>query len=912
MRIQTLGLLLALAVSQAAPARAAALPAPYASVEGVSEYRLDNGLRLLLAPDASQAAITVNLTYLVGSRHESYGETGMAHLLEHMMFKGTARIANVMDELSRRGMQANATTFLDRTNYFETFPADDDNLAWALRMEADRMTDSRIARADLDREFSVVRNEMEMGESDPFRALWKQLTAVSFDWHNYGHNTIGARSDVEKVRIDNLRAFYRKYYQPDNAVLVISGRFDPARALALTRDSLGAVPRPARALTPTWTEEPQRDGARKVTVRRAGDTTLLAALYHASAGSHPDWAALQALDHILTNAPSGRLYQALVDGRHAVKVSALSPALAEPGYVSYWATLSKGQKPAEARRVMLATLEDIRRHPIVQAELDRARAAWLNQFEQTVSDPQALSLALTEAIALGDWRLFFLERDRIERLTVADVQKVAENYLKPSNRTLGEYLPTPLPDRSAIPPAPDVAAMVKDYQGKPALAQGENFDPSPANIEQRTRKLTLDNGAEAALLPKQTRGHAVSGYFSFAFGDAESLAGQRLASRLTAAMLDKGAAGLSQADIANRIEQLKSSLQISGSGQEVRVGFTSQRDTLPQLIDLIARLLREPSFPAAEFDKLREASRTRLAALRDNPQAQAARALGQRLNRYPAGDIRHVPALDEELAELNAVGLEQLRRFHRGFYGAGQARLALVGDFDADAIGRQLNQRFGDWRSAAPYRRLDDKLPQPQAGRQLLQIADKANAAYLAALPLAVQDTDDDYPALLLANHILGGESQSRLFQRLRQQDGLSYSAGSALSVDSRQPVASWQLYAIYAPQNLAKLQRGVGEELARLLRDGVSAQEVADAKRSLLQSAQLGRAQDDTLSRMLSQQLDQGRDMAFQAALERKLQQATPADVNAALRRYLKPASLVEVYAGDFAAKAPAALKRD
>ena len=240
------------------PARAAKL----STVEGITEYMLPNGMRVLLAPDMSKPTTTVNVTYLVGSRHENYGETGMAHLLEHMTFKGTATQGNIMDELGRRGMRFNGTTFMDRTNYFETFTASDENMAWVLSMEADRMVNSTIARSALEKEFSVVRNEMEIGENNPHRVLWKQLTAVTYDWHNYSHNTIGARTDVENVKIENLQAFYRKYYQPDNAVLVVTGKFDPAKTLALVERHFGAIAKPSRVIDPTYTLDEARDGAR--------------------------------------------------------------------------------------------------------------------------------------------------------------------------------------------------------------------------------------------------------------------------------------------------------------------------------------------------------------------------------------------------------------------------------------------------------------------------------------------------------------------------------------------------------------------------------------------------------------------------------------------------------------------------
>ncbi|MEO5934014.1 MAG: pitrilysin family protein, partial [Duganella sp.] len=245
------------------------------SVEGITEYRLPNGLKVLLFPDASKPTVTVNVTYLVGSRHENYGETGMAHLLEHMMFKGSPKNRSIPREFANRGMEFNGTTSFDRTNYYEVFQASPQNLKWALDMEADRMVHSFVARQDLDSEMTVVRNEFESGENSPFSVVLKRMESVAFDWHSYGRDTIGNRSDIENVKIDNLQAFYRTYYQPDNAVLLVAGKFDPAQTLAWIGKSFGAIPKPKRALPPFWTVEPTQDGERSFVVRRKGDMQLV-------------------------------------------------------------------------------------------------------------------------------------------------------------------------------------------------------------------------------------------------------------------------------------------------------------------------------------------------------------------------------------------------------------------------------------------------------------------------------------------------------------------------------------------------------------------------------------------------------------------------------------------------------------
>src|SRR5688572_19470045 len=258
------------------------------SVEGVTEYRLENGLKVLLFPEPSKQSATVNVTYLVGSRHEGYGESGMAHLLEHMLFLGSKSHPKPIEEFRAHGAEWNGTTSVDRTNYFETFPSSDENLRWALKMEADRMVNSFVAKEALDKEMTVVRNEFEMGENNPSRVLFQRTLATAYLWHNYGKSTIGAKADLENVPIERLQAFYRKYYQPDNAVLTVSGNIDEAKAIAMVAETFGKVPRPSRKLDKTYTVDPVQDGERTVTVKRIGDVQSILAVYKMPDGAHPD------------------------------------------------------------------------------------------------------------------------------------------------------------------------------------------------------------------------------------------------------------------------------------------------------------------------------------------------------------------------------------------------------------------------------------------------------------------------------------------------------------------------------------------------------------------------------------------------------------------------------------------------
>ena len=499
---------------------------PLHQVEGISEYRLANGLQVLLVPDDAKPTTTVNMTYRVGSRHENYGETGMAHLLEHLIFKGTPTHRNLLGEFGKRGLRANGTTWYDRTNYFASFSANDENLRWYLRWQADAMVNSLIAKADLDTEMTVVRNEMESGENNPGRALLQQTLATMYQWHNYGKSTIGARSDLENVDIARLQAFYRQHYQPDNATLIIAGRFDTARTLAWVREAFGGIPKPTRKPLVAPTLDPAQDGERSVTLRRVGGTPQVFVGVHVPPGAHPDFAAAELVAAIFGNAPAGRLHKRLTERQLAAGTFGFAFGLADPGPLFLGAALAPGQDVDAARNELLAAMDAVVAEPLTQAELDRARTQWLNDWDNGFNDPEVVGVALSDAIARGDWRLYFLQRDQVKALKLADVQRVAETHFRRANRTVGTYLPEAQPQRAPAPARLDVAAMVQGYKGQSALAQAEAFEATPANLEKRTQRGTLSSGLKFALLPKGARGGVVHAQLTLRCGSLQSLKGQ--------------------------------------------------------------------------------------------------------------------------------------------------------------------------------------------------------------------------------------------------------------------------------------------------------------------------------------------------------------------------------------------------
>jgi zinc protease len=876
------------------------------SVEGITEYSLPNGLRVLLFPDQTKATVTVNLTYLVGSRHESYGETGMAHLLEHMMFKGTPSHKVIPQELKAHGAIYNASTWYDRTNYFEVLPATDENLKFALGLEADRMVHSFIARKDLDSEMTVVRNEFEAGENDPTGILEERTLSTAYLWHNYGHSTIGSREDIERVPIDRLQNFWRKYYQPDNGVLLIAGKFDEPKALAMVKTAFGSIPRPARKLEEPYTVEPVQDGERSVTLRRVGDVQALWMVYHAPAAAHPDHATLEVLSEILSDTPSGRLYKSMVETKKATEVFSDLLEMHDPGYVAWGASVRQEQSLDDARTTMAATIDALKTNPPTKEEVDRARTSLLKNIDLTLNAADRVGLAMSESIASGDWRLFFIDRDRLRKVTPEDVQRVAALYLKPSNRTVGEFIPDPKPDRSEIPTTPQIASLVDGYKGDPPIAAGEAFDASPANIESRTTRSTLASGLKMALLPKKTRGNSVVATMTLRYGDEKSLMNRSAAAAATASLLNRGTSKHTRQQLKDEFDRLKARINVNGGPTSVTVSAETTRENLPAVMALVGEMLEQPAFPATELDQWKQESLTDSEQQRTDPQSIAVTTYSRHVNDYPRGDVRYVTTPDEDIADVKALTLDDVKNFYKTFYGASAGELVVVGDFDPAQVASQAAQLFGSWKNTTPFTRVQRSYQDIAAVSQSLETPDKANAMFYGGMNLNVRDDDPDYPALVIANSIIGGGTlYSRLGNRIRQKEGLSYGVGSNVNASPFDRYGQFTTYAIYAPQNAARLETAFREEIALALKDGFTESEVAEAKKSYLESRKLQRAQDSALARTLASELYANRTMQWDQQLEQRVSSLTADQVSAAARKYIDPSKITIIKAGDFAKSA-------
>lgn len=875
-------------------------PAPIRIVEGVTEYKLQNGLTILLLPDPTAQNVTVCITYLVGSRHEGRGEAGMAHLLEHLLFKGTPTHPTITAALQERGASYNASTWFDRTNYFETLAATDENLEFALKLEADRMINSWIRQEDLDTEMTVVRNEFEMGENDATQVLHDQMFSVAYRWHNYGKTTIGNRSDIERVSIKNLKAFYEHYYQPDNAVLVVAGHFDLTQTQEWILRYFGKLPKPTRVLDNSYTEEPAQDGNRHVTLLRAGDVAQAAVAYHIPAASHVDFPALLVLSEILSNEPSGLLFQSLVQSGLSSHVMTNAFALKEPGMFLISARISCNDEAENVLKKMINQIENISKADITSVNTERAKAHILKYIKMHTLKSNELALELSEAIAQGDYRLFFYTRDQIKTITAEDILGVASRYFIKSNRTTGLFIPAEEIKRSIITTT-DARSLLQEYSGSEDIHLGEKFEATAENIDAHTLRNVLGDTIKTSLLPKSTRGQVNHARLVFYFGNETVLQGKQAILHLIPALLRRGTKSMSLQQVQDKLDKLQSTIKIHAAQPgAVILDITSNRDHLKDVINIASELMQAPNFSQEEFAIVHQRQLTNLINTRNDPIKIGMRELERLRNPFAINNIHYIPSIDEAILDLNTISLDQCQQVYTDMYGANHLEVAIVGDCD-QSINSVIESCFSHWQSDVTYNRITKPVMHALEELRTIYTPDKQMAVVAMGVNFSMRDDDVHYPAMRMANYIFGEGMQSRLMQRLREKEGWSYGTGSSLNINRHDYSGGMTLYAMCATDKADYTLSAMREEYQLWIENGITKQELQECRQSFQLYFSNMLANDERVLQTLASMIDVNRTFEYYTNMLTYMNKLKIEDIQKVLNKFLSSEPVAVVKAGDF-----------
>ncbi|MDD5334018.1 MAG: pitrilysin family protein [Rhodoferax sp.] len=871
------------------------------AVEGITEYRLANGLKVLLAPDLADDRVTVNLTYMVGSRHEGYGEAGMAHLLEHLVFKGTPTTADPKAEFRKRGFTFNGTTTADRTNYFATFVSSQESLNWYLGWQADAMVHSFIAKKDLDSEMTVVRNEFDLRENNPLQALAQRMSQVAYLWHAYGKTTMGAKSDIENVDISKLQDFYKRHYRPDNAVLIVAGKFDVNKTLLSILQSLGSLVKPETPIPKTYTLEPPQDGERSVMVRRPAANQLVMVSYHTPAALHPDSVALNVLATALGDAPSGRLHKALVESRLAQTAVAVAGAQREGGAIVFGTLFGPEDEAGPRQKLLLEIVENLTKEPIRQDEFERAKTKLDKGLEMGFANAAAVADGAMTMEVAGDWRAVFVARERLKTVTLDDVNRVARTYLLPDNRTLGHLIPTQKPLRAPATLMPDVAAYLQGYalgeKGQASVA----FDFSIPSLHDKVMFAATPGGVKTAILSKPVRGDLVQFIITLKFGTLDSLQNQNVAGSMANVMLLRGTPKMTRQQIQDELSKLGAKLSVNFGQTGGSLSLTAKMDTFKPALELAVQLLKESNFPENEFEEMRSAWIKNIEGRIKDSSAQANNAWLRYGNAYLKGDPRYSYTLEDWLLEVKTVTRDQVYQFYRRFYGAQNAQVRLLGPVDVKEYQQTIAAALDGWQAPEPWRRVERPLIDAPPARLVFNTGkNSVNLRAIHSVPVSEQGMEVDYFGLALGSRILGGGPGSRLWRRLRETEGLSYNPGAGFNVDSYERNSNVYLTTDVAAQNVSAAEKALQEELTRTLSDGFTAAEVETFKHQLLADRLRARSGDGWAMGFMRGQLEFGYPKDGREKNDALIGSLTDEQINAVWRKYVKPEKLVWGVFGD------------
>lgn len=861
------------------------------SSSGIHEYKLrTNGLRVLAMEDNSAPVATFMITYHVGSRNEANGHTGSTHLLEHLMFKGSEKFnrkkgTSVWTILQDIGAQINATTWMDRTNYFELVPSE--HLETAIEIEADRMRRAFISDEDRQSEMTVVRNEFEMGENSPFQALDKLIWGTAYQAHPYHHSTIGWRSDIENVPTERLKDFYNTFYWPNNATATVIGDFQIVEALSMIRKHFDEHPASPHEIPLVYTEEPPQEGPRRVTLKRAGMIGVIGIAHKMPNGLHEDMPALQLLGRILYGGKTSRFHKLLIEKGIATSVAIENFPLKDSGLFITYAFVPPGVVPEKAGQVILDEYEKIKKKGVTEDEVRKAKAGIKAELAFSRDGSYSIASNLNEAIATGDWTLYTNSFRIINTVKSEDIKRVANKYLLEDSSTTGIFIPKT--DEAGTPefgsPGPSGIKpdhVFDDQSGNAVPKKAKSTRKISSQIRESEpvdglRLLTLKTGVRDVV----TITGSVLGGHRFSPDD------NHMVPEMMAAMIDQGTTEKTKYKISESLESIGAEITFSaGSG---RIHFDAQclKKDVDLVIRLLAEQLRKPAFNSKDIESVKKRSIGRYEQKKENTRVLAFIELMRSI--YPKGHPNYAHTPEESIDALKRITRKDLKGFHGKNIGLGNAIIVITGDVPVQKAGKAIRDSFGGW----PGKNLSlpeilEKASQRKGKTTLKRVSDKTSADLYLGIPVLIDRNHRDYYALMVGTFILGGNFSARMMTIIRDQMGLTYGVNSGINGVENMSDGYWYTWGTFAPETAQQGKDGILSVAKEWFKNGVTERELETKKTTITGSFQVAMGTSLGLAAALVKNAEQGRDKSYIDRFPDIIQALTPDEVNSAIKKHI------------------------
>ncbi|WP_394972843.1 M16 family metallopeptidase [uncultured Croceitalea sp.] len=888
-------------------------------LSGIEEYLYEpNGMNILLVQDNSAPVVTVQIVYRVGSKHEVSGNTGSTHLLEHLNFKGTPtfnkRNGNaIFNVLQGMGAQMNATTWNDRTNYYETIPSD--KIAVALEIEADRMRNSLLLKEDKDAEMTVVRNEFERGENNPNSVLSKEVWATAYMAHTYHHSTIGWRSDIEKMPIEVLRKFYNTYYWPDNATLTIIGDFQKENLFDLVDTYFGKITKAPHGMPQPYTDEPVQYGPRKVVIKKPGQQGVILIGYKIPGRMHKDLPALQVLSQIIGSGTSSLVNKEFVDKKLAFYGYSQASNFQEVGMFTIGLGIAPTSDFEDVNKQLIMAVEKIKSEGVNQEDVDRVIAKLNAQTVLSRDGSGSIAGQLTEAIAGGDWTDFIKGSERLSAVTIEDVKRVANKYLVEDQSTTGYFIPNlPGANKKQEPKASNFteADNGKYYYRRPEQTNKSHAEHSVNLVASETLKIESNNDVLPATSKKEFTRKKINGIdvittktgakdfvtvaASFPIGSYLNSNKNEMVPSLTVQMLSKGTTLNDKFKFSQKLEKLGVSLNVNAETQKINISFKCLKKDVPNAIGLLAEELRYPLFDEKEFEILKNQILGNMQRGLSDPGTMGQIALSQTV--YPKGHPNYSTDIKQSLEDVKKASLAELKAFHKMYFGPIDMHMIAVGDIDTKILYKAIKKSFYGWKGGVKGNAKYDNPSKVNTQTKIVSIPQKPSAELFIGQYTGLKRSHPDYMPFYIGSFTLGGGFSGRLMRTVRDEDGLTYNIGSNHSRHMHTG-GHWYVNASFNPNLFQKGLDATMVQIKKWVNQGITAEELAAKKTNLTGSFKVGMATTGGLARTILSFVERGLGPNYIDQYPTEVEAITLEQVNAAITKYIDLDKLIIIKSG-------------
>ncbi|MFU8927814.1 M16 family metallopeptidase [Acinetobacter puyangensis] len=884
------------------------------SEQDIYEYQLDNGFRVVLAPNQKENKVFINTIYFTGSLNDPQGKGGLAHLLEHLAFKGTENIKD--EEFQRRldqyTLSNNASTSYYTTQYTNIVRPDKNALAEMMLLEAERMDKLVLQEKFVPSEIEIVRREREIRLDQPFAVMMDQMWKAAYGNQSLGRLPIGDLDELKSIQMPELQTFYRQYYAPNNAVMVIAGKFDIQQTLKEIDQNFSSIQ--ARTLAPSVKVpilEPAQIKLRDFVVKKGSD--LAKFHIYINGKDQTIQPALSIIPYLYSMEPSGYLYQNMV--QNGISTGVMSTTWLDQNFnlVFLGAVYSPTQDAKTVESSLTQQVENT--PPFSESDLSRIKSIAKNSQKNMMSSSVAVGTTLSTYLANQQtWGQFFKDQQAVQDLKIEQVNQVLKSFLVDKHRINGDIQPTPEDQKQAQQQLTEQSKTLDQQQVQPQPLKDPkvyeqeviNFVKQSAQLlgktEQKIQRGQFSNGMKYALFPTSTRDDRVYATINLNFGDEKSLFNQTQIIDLASYLILRGSEKQTFQDITDKSIALDGSASVNSGLNSLKINISAPKENFAQYFNYIVDVLKHPSFDQKEFDLIKNQSLQSLDRPYTEPEVVAGLTLSRLTERYPAGDLRYHFEPEFAKKQIEQATNQQVKDFYQKYFAMNHAQVAVTGEFNAKQMQRLLKKSFAYWNSKQPYAPVLDQYQRYPAQTQHVLAEQREFGNYQSVLTLPVGVYHHDASALIVFSHILGdSQLSSRLAQELREKNALVYGFASRLNLDDETNVGALTISANYTSGRSSQVSQSVHQVLKDLLQRGVTEQELEAAKADIMKQRATMLEDDRNIHRILTNQLEQDKTMASRAQRDLAIARLTVTDVNQVIKKYIKPEQFVEVMADQY-----------